>query len=65
MCGLSIFDLGSSSKCLFLPYQILLSRASMDKEVACLVVVFSLIDRRSLDNAKRILQNVTQSGLNN
>lgn len=37
----------------------------MDKEVACLVVVFSLIDRRSLDIAKRILQNVTESGLNN
>ena len=37
----------------------------MDKEVACLVVVFSLIDKSSLDNAKRMLENITQSGLNN
>ena len=43
----------------------LLSQADLDKEVACLVIVFSLTDRRSLDNAKRILQNVTESGLNN
>ena len=42
-----------------------LSQADLDKEVACLVIVFSLTERRSLDNAKRILQNVTQSGLNN
>lgn len=42
----------------------LLSQADLDKEVACLVIVFSLTDKRSLENAKRILQEVTKSGLN-
>jgi len=35
--------------------------ADLDKEVACLVIVFSLTDKRSLENAKRILQEVTKS----